>query len=434
MHGLRISAMGFLIGLATALPAVAADSAVASIKSVYEKSLQKIEQDAAADMAARSGQYVRLLEQAMKALQANGDLDGLLAIRKEKERFELQKKVPENPPPDTPAQVAKIQADYRKLVADAEVAKNRQIVTLTDTYIGKLDGLKKDFTMLGKMDDAIQLKGEVDKALSSAVYTAAKFALADQETKSVAKTTPDPAPSAGTAAKMMACFRCNGTGKIVQSSCNACSGTGRCSVCDGRGQKRSGLKGSSGMVGCNTCRATGKCRTCNGSGSTTSAEPCPTCNGTGKIPEPDRPAGREPPTLVTPRPQPQPPITRPPVPVDNRDLDDYAATVTKLKKAYEERRSEEADFDEVIHSQKAFKGKLLRSKVYIVDARPRNVRVAGNLEDAKRNGQLLIPSCVDVGNKAEAVRMEIRPKDPVVITYGVVNEDNLTLFDIGKAP
>ena len=103
------------------------------------------------------------------------------------------------------------------------------------------------------------------------------------------------------------CRRCNGTGKLRESSvcpdcngkgwqkCETCGGKGKvtCPVCGGQGRFR-GAWGRMRRIRCIRCNGTGKidcddckgkgrivCPTCKGKPKTTKAGPCPVCGGKG---------------------------------------------------------------------------------------------------------------------------------------------------------
>ena len=72
------------------------------------------------------------------------------------------------------------------------------------------------------------------------------------------------------------CPNCNGKGTIT-SKCKTCGGSGKCSMCKGRGS----LEGIGGKNRTCSCRGSGKCKQCAGTGNTTLK--CQKCRGKGKI-------------------------------------------------------------------------------------------------------------------------------------------------------
>lgn len=72
------------------------------------------------------------------------------------------------------------------------------------------------------------------------------------------------------------CAYCHGSGKI-SVTCKRCSGTGKCSLCQGTGKISFGDEEKP----CSICGGTGKCRECNGEG--TIQQTCRQCGGRGKV-------------------------------------------------------------------------------------------------------------------------------------------------------
>ncbi len=406
------------------LAAGAGETTLASLQNAYEKGLQKIQKDYKAAEASWPTRYQDLLEATAAQLQQAGDLENLLALRKEKERFVAQRSVPESPAPGTASLVASLQDNHRKNLADALLEKNRRIVALTEQYLMRLDTLKQELTRANRISEALTVKAEADRIRQFEVYTAARFALDEHETRSAV--TPSPSPSEGTSH----CPDCRGTGKTTQL-CGGCAGSGRCRSCNGLGQRR-GLRGSSVLIGCVTCKVTGKCRECGGTGY--AVAPCLTCQGKGRVPESVAPvsprsAAEHPPKTVTAAPSGPPPHREPP-PIPTPPVADMA----RWQALAEQGQAETVDFAAVLRNPEAYRGRILKSRVYLVGASPRLVRVVASVEDLNRPGQALIPYSIEVGSRAEVLRLDIRPRDPVWIVYGVVHPENFTLFHMAQTP
>jgi hypothetical protein len=142
-----------------------------SIKAIYEKTLQKIEQDAKDTLKGLPGQYERKLDELAAGLQKSGDLEGLLTLNKERTRFKAERTVPDASPADLPAAVVKLQDEHRKAKEQAERDKNEKSGGLAKQYLARLETLKKDLTTQGKIEQALAVKQEIARVELTEAFT-----------------------------------------------------------------------------------------------------------------------------------------------------------------------------------------------------------------------------------------------------------------------
>jgi len=116
------------------------------------------------------------------------------------------------------------------------------------------------------------------------------------------------------------------------------------------------------------------------------------------------------------------------------DLTDYTQRLRTLNAAFETRKWVLGDFESIVRNPEKHIGKLFSSHAYLVDARPRRVRLAATQHDARIGGHSLVPFSVKVGEKASKLSWSIKRSDKVGIIYGVVSKDHLSLFYIKKLP
>ena len=74
------------------------------------------------------------------------------------------------------------------------------------------------------------------------------------------------------------CRKCGATG-LIDLDCRSCEGTGKCSRCDGTGERT--LEINKDRIYCTTCRGTGKCAECRGKG--VLQFKCKACGGYGRV-------------------------------------------------------------------------------------------------------------------------------------------------------
>lgn len=135
-------------------------------KALYETRLQEIEEQYANSITNLATKYTQALEKSAAELQKKGDLDGLLAMKKEIARFKSVGKVPESSPADAPATVKNYQKIYREASAEAVATRHESVTKLTASYQTHLESLQKKLTQEGKIEEAILIKKEAD-ALSA---------------------------------------------------------------------------------------------------------------------------------------------------------------------------------------------------------------------------------------------------------------------------
>ena len=69
--------------------------------------------------------------------------------------------------------------------------------------------------------------------------------------------------------------------------------------------------------------------------------------------------------------------------------------------------------------------------MYLVNGFYREVKISPT--PATQGGRSLIPYDHEVGKKAKKLFDAVGAGAPVIVTYGVVNKDNITVFDIERA-
>lgn len=159
-------------GFASAQTAVTMES----LRNSYDSKLVKLQAEVNTDV--RLKMYDRLLQTTMAAHQKAGSLDGVLAMKKEKERLSKERTVFTGEP-DSKA-LSSFILEHNREWQQAETENCKKVVALSEWYIANLEVLKKQFTQQGKIDDAIIVRGEVERVRGSAEITSAQFTLADR--------------------------------------------------------------------------------------------------------------------------------------------------------------------------------------------------------------------------------------------------------------
>lgn len=431
-----------LLAVAIACVAAADDGPVDRLRAIYEKSLQQIEADHQGLMRACLEKYGRMLDFAATRCQDSGNLEGLLEIKAEKTRLEKEQRVPDEPPGGASSLLIAIHALHLQDVSGAETGRFRAVLRLAGQYLRQLDSAKRALTKKGDIESAIAAKDEFSRVRSSSLVTTALFAVGQPSEDSDSVPEGDVATTVTT---MTGCTKCGGTGRLV--ACTKCRGSGLCLICQGKGKVEPA--DASALIPCPSCKG-GLCGPCKGSGQTEAK--CPVCDGSGKIPitvaraiDPGTadptPAERPPTPAVktpeTPTETKRPPPSRPVSPDRNisefeAQLNEYVNTMTSLYDTYRTKGPEGAGFEAVQKDTESYVGRVLRSEVYLVSAFAREVRVVPTNGRGAKDGRL-VPHSLKVGLVADKLFRAGGKGHKVAITYGVVNENSLTLFNIAAA-
>lgn len=168
-------------------------------RSQYTTGITSIQSAATEARETAFTKYGNTLEHLATTYQKRGHLDALLAVKEETKRFGRDADLPEESAPGLPILLQKTQAQARAALAEADRKKANSIVKLTGDYIAHLKTLKRRLTTQGKLDEAVAIRDEIEKARKAPVYTAAQFEkaaldLSDSEENSAKRNPPSPEP------------------------------------------------------------------------------------------------------------------------------------------------------------------------------------------------------------------------------------------------
>jgi len=153
---LFIMAAPFLTGLA-------ADKTLADYQSVFETEMRKIETQHQDSRTNTVVAYGKELQSIKESLQKKGDLDGLIAAKKEIARFETEKTVPETDVPNLLKPIAALRKATFENLASADQAKNKNIANLIKRYRSPLEDLKKNLVRQDNLDEAQKVAAEIER-------------------------------------------------------------------------------------------------------------------------------------------------------------------------------------------------------------------------------------------------------------------------------
>ena len=145
-------------------------------RTSFDKRLRQIISEPAGDTVDWIGGYLAELKKLENAAQARGDLEGLLLIREEINRFQTSRAIPESPAANTPKVVIAAQQKFARVASSQALGKSRKVLTLRKNYIVYMQKKKKEQTVLGDVASAMAAKAEIERIEANPTI---KAALAD---------------------------------------------------------------------------------------------------------------------------------------------------------------------------------------------------------------------------------------------------------------
>jgi len=417
---------------------------LADLQAWYQQEHVRIDDNYLSSMVAVEGDYAKQLKDLEQSLTSKGDLEGVLAVRKEKERFSQEKNITSSVVTTTPAELQILQLKNASLPSALKKEKDKSIEKLTSTYLEKLEELKKSFTQNLRITEAVKIKEEIARVTITQT---------GKSEGTASETTISSTNRYITTYEIVACNSCQGSGRKA-NDCPRCKGTIICQSCNGLGKKPSAMRDSRKakknadelLVICTVCRGTGKCQTCKSSGHSDSFAECAACSGSGKTKKAVR-------TLV--EATPTPPVTnninsnipleaKAPTPStpepsltnvassSKMQLEEYANTVKALRNDFEKGTAREIEFDTASASPDKYTGVLLKSSVYLIEATPRRITIGTSREDIIRGGTAMRADSIESGKKAVDLFWSLKRDDKVIVIYGFVGANNIIFFNIEK--
>ncbi|MFC1497881.1 hypothetical protein ACFLS1_05325 [Verrucomicrobiota bacterium] len=409
IRNISLMALAFSIILLTPITNNASTSFRES-KDTYNKMLGKIETDLDSQKETALTQYKNRLVKIKTMFQEQGDLDNLLPVMDEIKRFQAQQNIPNKPGMTSPI-ITKIQESYHNTVSESESAKQQLYLDLSRKWVKHLENLKTSLTKEGEFEEALKVKKEIT-GLTKKISVMESGLKADTDTV------------------LTACPQCDGNGYTVPD-CPRCKNTKKCSSCQGKGQ----VEGLRLVSKCVACRGTGDCRKCSADGG--SHKKCSRCRGKKQIrvaaaPKP-KPASKPDATAkpkAKPKYKPKPkPKSKPSSSSIQQGMDQYIKTMGQLFTSYKNQESQKTDFAIIAQNSANHIGKLYTSNVTLIHAFPRTVSIGFETKSEKIKTDLL-PYSHNIGIMATDLFKKVGKAAQVQITYGIINEDNFTLFDI----
>lgn len=158
---------------------------IAALSQTYETQLGRIRNDKIDSLLELQGQYLNSLVSIEMRLRQNGELDPLLALNREKERFEQERTVSSLDLVAGPEELASLQKKFMASMDSRNASEASKIKTLASQYEGSLMTLQQRLTEEGDLNGAIAAKKEREHVSMRPEVTASEFALAESSARSI---------------------------------------------------------------------------------------------------------------------------------------------------------------------------------------------------------------------------------------------------------
>ena len=136
----------------------AASTELATSRARFDKYVQTLNQDYRTDLQSRSRSYRSALEALMKKSQEDGDLDTLLRIKDELNRFERVPVLTERSLATVPGPLQALQKRFLSTMRDATITHSRAVIAFCESYAASLDMLESRLTISADFDGALEVR------------------------------------------------------------------------------------------------------------------------------------------------------------------------------------------------------------------------------------------------------------------------------------
>lgn len=136
---------------------------LAQIRQAYEARLLEIGLSEAETIQNLNQQYVRRLDDLIVHTRRQGLLDPLLVLQQQREAFEADPVVPEDPVPGSPPEFAALQAAYRNACAQARTDRQSRTTEMVRSYLSGLEQWMRHLTASDRIDEALAFRREMER-------------------------------------------------------------------------------------------------------------------------------------------------------------------------------------------------------------------------------------------------------------------------------
>jgi hypothetical protein len=136
---------------------------LAGLQVAFTNAWQRYDDDYAKVAAAWPDDYARLLESLRKAKQTAGDLDGVLAVKKEIDRFALDPHLSPEALVTSPPELRALQSRCADYSNKLRLQRSRKRADLFADYLKRLNAMQRNLTVAGKLEEAVAVNSEIKR-------------------------------------------------------------------------------------------------------------------------------------------------------------------------------------------------------------------------------------------------------------------------------
>jgi formylglycine-generating enzyme required for sulfatase activity len=159
---------------ALCVAAYCAPRSLEDYKAVYEKESASIESTYQEKVNLGLSSYGQSLDTIAEQFKKAGDLNGMLALKQERGRFQKESSVPNGVSPDLPQLIQKAQSLHQQSLERVMDFRAEDLKRLTDSYVRRLVSIKKELVFQEKLDEAVAVNLEIKRV---------EFIVADLESR-----------------------------------------------------------------------------------------------------------------------------------------------------------------------------------------------------------------------------------------------------------
>jgi|GEM_PF-3736576 len=149
--------------------AVPTPELLARAKAAYQERTAQVERETNARLSNLNQDYLRALETLDTQFKTKGELNSLLAVRNEIERFKKQQVVTANDMAPFPPALTAQQRSYLEIYTQLEQAREAQFIKHTKAYLDELENLKRMYTRQDQIAAALEVQKEQEQVRRTVV-------------------------------------------------------------------------------------------------------------------------------------------------------------------------------------------------------------------------------------------------------------------------
>jgi len=153
------------------------------LENTYKQQIEKVNKEDTTEAAGLSSKHIENLRLLEGRLQKAGQLEPLLAVRKERERFEKDPKITEETLSTDIPELRTIQVQYMESVSGLPLKRAGKVVAVVQSYDKALKALQERLTRGGDVDSAVLVKEQRDALQQRPEVTAARFIVEEADAK-----------------------------------------------------------------------------------------------------------------------------------------------------------------------------------------------------------------------------------------------------------